>query len=41
MEHKIYENEEIKIFFTALGVTKGVEGDEKHLILQNYVTIKL
>ncbi|MEZ5053918.1 MAG: DNA topoisomerase (ATP-hydrolyzing) subunit B [Chitinophagales bacterium] len=31
MEHKIYENEEIKNIFTALGVTKGVEGDEKAL----------
>jgi len=31
MEHKIYENEEIKNIFTALGVFKGVEGDEKAL----------
>jgi DNA gyrase subunit B len=31
MEHKIYENEEIKNIFTALGVTKGVDGDEKAL----------
>ncbi|HOY42975.1 MAG TPA: DNA topoisomerase (ATP-hydrolyzing) subunit B, partial [Chitinophagales bacterium] len=31
MEHKIYENEEIKNIFTALGVSKGVEGDEKAL----------
>jgi DNA gyrase subunit B len=31
MEHKIYENEEIKNIFTALGVTKGIEGDEKAL----------
>ena len=31
MEHKIYENEEIKNIFTALGVTKGVEGDDKAL----------
>ncbi len=31
MEYKIYENEEIKNIFTALGVTKGVEGDEKAL----------
>ena len=30
-EYKIYENEEIKNIFTALGVTKGVEGDEKAL----------
>ncbi|MFM2283350.1 MAG: topoisomerase (ATP-hydrolyzing) subunit [Bacteroidota bacterium] len=33
MEHKIYENEEIKNIFTALGVSKGVEGDEKALNL--------
>lgn len=31
LEHKIYENEEIKNIFTALGVFKGVEGDEKAL----------
>jgi DNA gyrase subunit B len=31
MEHKIYENEEIKNIFTALGVSKGVDGDEKAL----------
>jgi DNA gyrase subunit B len=31
MEHKIYENEEIKNIFTALGVFKGIEGDEKAL----------
>ncbi len=31
MEHKIYENEEIKNIFQALGVSKGVEGDEKAL----------
>jgi len=33
MEHKIYENDEIKNIFTALGVFKGVEGDEKALNL--------
>ncbi|HNF48648.1 MAG TPA: DNA topoisomerase (ATP-hydrolyzing) subunit B [Chitinophagales bacterium] len=33
MEHKIYENEEIKNMFQALGVSKGVEGDEKALNL--------
>ena len=31
MEHKIYENEEIKNIFTALGVTRGTEEDEKAL----------
>jgi DNA gyrase subunit B len=31
MEHKIYENEEIKNMFTALGVSRGVEGDDKAL----------
>lgn len=31
MEYKIYENEEIKNIFTALGVTKGTEEDDKAL----------
>ncbi len=31
MEYKIYENEEIKNIFTALGVSRGVDGDEKAL----------
>lgn len=31
MEHKIYENEEIKNMFTALGVTIGTEEDDKAL----------
>ncbi len=31
MEHKIYENEEIKNIFTALGVTRGTEEDDKAL----------
>ncbi len=31
MEHKIYENEEIKNMFTALGVTMGTEEDSKAL----------
>jgi DNA gyrase subunit B len=31
MEHRIYENEEIKNIFTALGVSRGVEGDDKAL----------
>jgi DNA gyrase subunit B len=31
MEYKIYENEEIKNIFTALGVSRGVEGDDKAL----------
>lgn len=34
MEHKIYENEEIKNIFTALGVTIGTEEDEKALNLE-------
>lgn len=33
MEHKIYENEEIKNMFTALGVTVGTEEDSKALNL--------
>ncbi|MEC8738579.1 MAG: DNA topoisomerase (ATP-hydrolyzing) subunit B [Bacteroidota bacterium] len=31
LEHKIYDNEEIKNMFTALGVTIGTEEDEKEL----------
>lgn len=31
MEHRIYENEEIKNMFTALGVSIGTEDDEKAL----------
>ena len=33
MEHKIYENEEIKNMFTALGVSRGTEEDDKALNL--------
>jgi len=33
MQHKIYENEEIKNIFTALGVTIGTEEDSKELNL--------
>ncbi|MEX0966659.1 MAG: DNA topoisomerase (ATP-hydrolyzing) subunit B [Bacteroidia bacterium] len=33
MEYKIYENEEIKNMFTALGITIGTEEDEKALNL--------
>jgi DNA gyrase subunit B len=29
MEHKIYDNEEIRNMFTALGVTKGIEADKE------------
>ena len=35
MEHKIYENEEIKNIFTALGVSKGTEEDEKALNIKS------
>lgn len=31
LEHKIYDNEEIKNIFTALGVTRGTEEDDKAL----------
>ncbi|CAI8267351.1 MAG: DNA gyrase subunit B [Bacteroidetes bacterium MED-G17] len=31
LEHKIYDNEEIKNMFTALGVTIGTDEDEKEL----------
>lgn len=34
MQHKIYENEEIKNIFTALGVTMGTEEDSKELNLE-------
>ncbi len=34
MEHKIFENEEIKNIFTALGVTIGTEEDSKALNLE-------
>ncbi|MBQ4279145.1 MAG: DNA topoisomerase (ATP-hydrolyzing) subunit B [Rikenellaceae bacterium] len=34
MEHKIFENEEIKNIFTALGVTIGTEDDSKALNLE-------
>lgn len=33
MEHKIYENEEVKNIFTALGINIGREGDDKALNL--------
>lgn len=35
MEHKIYENEEIKNMFTALGVKIGTEEDDKALNIEN------
>ncbi|MBI1221770.1 MAG: DNA topoisomerase (ATP-hydrolyzing) subunit B [Bacteroidetes bacterium] len=34
MEHKIYENEEIRNMFTALGVTIGTEDDDKALNIE-------
>lgn len=34
MQHKIFENEEIKNIFTALGVTIGTEDDSKQLNLE-------
>ena len=34
MEHKIYENEEIKNIFTALGVHRGTEADDKALNME-------
>ena len=36
MEHKIYENEEIRNMYTALGVTVGTPEDPKALNLVNY-----
>jgi len=35
LEHKIYDNEEIKNMFTALGVKIGTEEDEKELNIEN------
>lgn len=35
LEHKIYENEEIRNMFTALGVKIGTEGDDKELDITN------
>lgn len=35
LEHKIYENEEVKNIFTALGVKIGTENDDKELDLSN------
>jgi DNA gyrase subunit B len=35
LEHKIYENEEVKNIFTALGVKIGTEHDDKELNLTN------
>jgi len=35
MEHRIYENEEIRNMFTALGVKIGTENDEKELNIDN------
>ena len=34
MEHKIYENEEIKNIFTALGVSMGTEEVDKALNIE-------
>jgi DNA gyrase subunit B len=34
MEHKIYENEEIRNIFTALGVSIGTEDDQKKLNIE-------
>ena len=34
LEHKIYDNEEIKNMFTALGVTMGTEEDDKALNIE-------
>ncbi len=39
MEHKIYENEEIRNIYTALGVTVELQKILKPLILQSCVTI--
>jgi Type IIA topoisomerase (DNA gyrase/topo II, topoisomerase IV), B subunit len=35
MEHKIYDNEEIRNMFTALGVKMGTAEDPKALIFQS------
>jgi DNA gyrase subunit B len=40
MHHKVFENEEIRNIFTALGVTVGTAEDSKALNMDNYDTIK-
>ena len=35
MQHKVFENEEIKNMFKALGVSIGTEEDERALNLEN------
>ena len=40
-EHRIYENEEIKNMITALGVSFGVEDDEKALNMEKLSITKL
>jgi DNA gyrase subunit B len=40
LPHKIFESEEIKNIYTALGVTVGTEEDSKALNLENYVTTR-
>jgi DNA gyrase subunit B len=40
MHHKVFENEEIRNIFTALGVTVGTAEDSKALNMENYDTIK-
>jgi DNA gyrase subunit B len=36
MQHKVFENEEIRNIYTALGVTIGTEEDSKALNLKSY-----
>ena len=41
MQHKVFENEEIRNIYTALGVTIGTEEDSKALNIEKFDIIKL
>ena len=41
MQHKVFENEEIRNMYTALGVTIGTEEDSKALNIENLGITKL
>ncbi len=41
MEHKIYDNEEIRNMFTAMGVSKGIEGDKEKGIEKDAMALNM
>ena len=41
MEHRIYENEEIKNMFTAMGVSIGTEEDSKQLNIAKFILCEM